>query len=839
MQSMWTAGLLVTIVSSATVYAGPGEALAEPGEALAEDGAHERVRVMNTLDRFRLRSQDGEPFGSQDLEGKVWIATFIFTRCAATCPAQTAAFKRLQTELSQHPSGKDVHLISITVDPQNDKAAVLREYANEVGADTSSWTFLTGKRPDIVELCEKGFKLPLAKAEGDAPIVHSQNFVLVDRARRIRGHYDGLNEDALDQLRKDLEGVLIDPPGPATMTRRDYFDYKNPGPVVHVPSEIEDVPWMGERAEAQAATLDRFKVYNDFSFTDRLPDSGITFVNRVVDDATKDYKAVHYDHGNGMAVADVDGDGLHDVYFVTQLGANHLYKNVGGGKFQDMTEAAGVGLGERVSVSASFADVDNDGDADLYVTTVRFGNVLFENDGKGHFTDITEASGLGHVGHCSSAVFFDYDRDGLLDVLVTIVGIYTTDEVGRGGYYVGHPDAFTGQLKPERFKRSLLFHNEGDKKFVDVTKQTGLIDKSWTGSASPIDLNEDGWQDLYLLNMQGHDEYWENVGGKSFVNKGREVFPKTPWGSMGIKVFDFDNDGRMDIYVTDMHTDMIDDTLRARRNWFAEKMKMTDMFPKPVLNTDGKHILGNAFFHNRGGGNFREVSEEVGAENYWPWGLSVGDLNADGWEDAVVISSMNYPFRYAINSVLLNNAGEEFLDSEFILGVEPRRDGRSSAYWFSLDCSGADKDHPACGKKRKGEIDIWAALGSRSSAVFDIDLDGDLDILTNDFNSEPMVLMSDLSERKPDLRYLLVDLVGSKSNRNGLGARVQVKVGERTLTKVQDGQSGYMSQSVYPLYFGLADAKTVDEISVTWPSGGVQVLTGPIEAGQVVTVGEE
>ena len=116
----------------------------------------------------------------------------------------------------------------------------------------------------------------------------------------------------------------------------------------------------------------------------------------------KTYKAAHYDHGNGIAVADVDGDGLLDIYFVNQVGGNQLWRNIGGGKFEDITAAAGVAVPDKVSVSASFADIDNDGDADLYVTTVRGGNVLFENDGHGRFRDISAASGLNYVGHSSA-----------------------------------------------------------------------------------------------------------------------------------------------------------------------------------------------------------------------------------------------------------------------------------------------------------------------------------------------------------------------------------------------------------------------------------------------------
>ena len=386
-------------------------------------------------------------------------------------------------------------------------------------------------------------------------------------------------------------------------------------------------------------------------------------------------------HGNGVSVADVDGDGLYDIYFVTQLGSNQLWKNAGGGRFEEITESAGVGLADRVAVTASFADLDNDGDPDLYVTTVRHGNVLFENDGTGTFEDITEPSGLGYRGHSSSAVFFDYDRDGLLDLYLTNVGQYTTDEIGEGDYYVGMTDAFLGQLYPERFELSILFRNVGDLRFENTSVSMGITDASWTGAASPMDVNDDGWLDLYVLSMQGHDNYYENVEGNRFVRKSREVFPQTSWGAMGIKTLDFDNDGHMDIFITDMHTDMIDGVKDLRRHWYAEKMKMTERHSPDYLMSDGNHVLGNAFFHNQGDGTFREISDEINAENYWPWGLSVGDLNADGWEDAFLASSMNFPWRYGVNSVFLNNRGEKFLDSEFILGVEPRREGRFSSHW--------------------------------------------------------------------------------------------------------------------------------------------------------------
>ncbi|MEE2636338.1 MAG: CRTAC1 family protein [Acidobacteriota bacterium] len=603
---------------------------------------------------------------------------------------------------------------------------------------------------------------------------------------------------------------------------------QQPPESIPIPPILLDESWVDARRATQLATTGEFDVFHDFRFTDQVGDSGITFEHRIVADAGKTYKAVHYDHGNGVAVADVDGDGLDDLYFVTQVGANGLWRNLGDGQFEDVTERARVGVAGRIGVTASFADIDNDGDPDLYVTTVRGGNVLFENTGDGTYRDISATSGLGYVGHSSGAVFFDYNRDGRLDLFLTNVGQYTTDEIGGDGYqyYVGiDPDAFQGHLNPERTEQSILFRNEGDNRFVDVSAEAGLQDGRWSGDASPIDVNEDGWIDLYVLSMQGDDEYYENVGGTRFVARGRELFPRTSWGAMGIQVLDFNNDGRLDIYITDMHSDM------------SQEVGPTEEKRKAIMIWDfvgdgSTSLWGNAFFLNLGSGQFREVSDEIGAENYWPWGPSAGDLNADGYEDVFVASSMNFPFRYGVNSVLLNNAGERFLDAEFILGVEPR-DGGLTIPWFEL---GAEDRLPGfTGTPR--DVIIRAARGSRSAVIFDLDDDGDLDIVTNEFNAAPMVLVSNLAEQT-GVRYLKIQLTGTTSNRSGFGAIVRVTAGGRTYTQLNDGKSGYLSQSSYPLYFGLGAADAVESIAVEWPSGTEQTVSGPIAVNTRIEITE-
>ena len=198
--------------------------------------------------------------------------------------------------------------------------------------------------------------------------------------------------------------------------------------------------------------------------------------------------------------------------------------------------------------------------------------------------------------------------------------------------------------------------------------------------------------------------------------------------------------------------------------------------------------------------------------------MSSGDLNADGWQDVFVASSMNYPFRYGVNTVLLNDRGRGFLDSEFVLGVEPRREGRTAQPWFALDCDEADTGHKHC-EGQEGGLLVYGALGTRSSALFDVEGDGDLDIVTNEFNGVPQVLLSDLSQRRAGLRYVEVVLVGKSSNRDGLGAVVAVEANGQVYTQVQDGQSGYLSQSACGLYFGWGRQRRWNRLTVRWPSG--------------------
>lgn len=448
---------------------------------------------------------------------------------------------------------------------------------------------------------------------------------------------------------------------------------------------------LESRRKQQVAAAQKYQAFHGFKFTDRISESGITFAHQIVDDAGKEYKAAHYDHGNGLAVADVDGDGMVDIYFTTQLGANQLWRNLGGGKFQD------------------------------------------------------------------------------------------------------------------------------------VSKEMNLRDGSWSGDATFADLNQDRFPDLYVVNMQGDNHYYENQGDKGFIDKTAAYFPKTPWGAMGVKFFDFNQDGLMDVYITDMHSDMTKGQTVEALNFRIEMEKTKSeafcsvQWTEAYLQGSTNNIFGNAFYQNLGGGKFAEVSDRLGVETYWPWGVSVGDLNADGFEDIFVASGMGYPFRYGINPVLMNEGGKGFFGSEFLVGVEPRGDRRTEKPWFTLDCDGADKQHPECAGK-SGKTVITGTLSTRSSAFFDLDNDGDLDVVTNEFNDRPQLLVSNLTEAKR-VRSLKIKLKGVRSNRDGLGATVIVRAGGKRLTQFHDGKSGYLSKSSMPLYFGLGEATGVESVEVLWPSG--------------------
>ena len=530
-----------------------------------------------------------------------------------------------------------------------------------------------------------------------------------------------------------------------------------------------------------------------------------------------------YDHGSGLAVGDYDNDGREDIYFLNQLGPNALYRNVGDGSFVDVTAKAGVAIGNRISVGATFADYDNDGWADLFVTTTRGGNVLFHNRGDGTFQDVTAAAGLSHVGHSQTPVFFDYDNDGYLDLFLTNTAHWTTDVFDSAtGYFEGKPDL--GSLLTSAKESNILYHNNGDGTFTDVTDRAGLRGRGWAGDVAVFDYDEDGFLDLFVPSMVGRGQLYRNTGHGTFRDVTAETLGRTPYGAVGCKVFDYDGDGRLDLFVVDMHSDMwmgvdaghvsLDVARRVQHRRFRTPKGPTineeapgliqiqrAMFARQGEDFDAL-LFGNGLYRNLGHGKFTETAVVAGLETLWPWGVATGDFDNDGHEDVFIPSGMGYPYYYWPNQLMMNNGDGTFHDRAADFGVEPPR-------------GGIYLEERVAGRQ--------ATRSSRAAVVADFDGDGRLEIVTNNFNDRPNYF----ANRFPRRNYVELRLTGTQSNRDAIGAVVRLWIGKTVMVRQVNPAGGYLSHSSRVVHFGLGDHTKVDRIEIRWPRGIVKWLDHP------------
>ena len=551
-------------------------------------------------------------------------------------------------------------------------------------------------------------------------------------------------------------------------------------------------------------------------FRDAAKESGLDFrMTFLPGEQGEAFKVNLYDHGCGLAVADYDGDGHDDVLMLNQLGANALYRNRGDGTFERVTdEADPLALTDRICVGAAFGDYDNDGDQDLYITSTRGGNVLFENE-KGRFRDVT---GVACIAHSQTPAFFDYDGDGDLDLFVTNSARWTDDEFDEElRYYRGTPDVMQRFYERER-EKNVLFRNEGHGKFSNATAEAGLAGNGWSGDVSVFDYDEDGDPDLLVTNMFGMSQLYENDGRGHFADVTRQALHRISMGTIGSKAFDFNNDGRLDLFLADMHSDM---WIGFDERWRVDAAKKYRRRSGPQAETDPavaasekqisdeigvdyeSLLFGNTLFRNEGGGRFTEISDTAKMETFWPWGVAVGDFDNDGYVDVFLPAGMGYPYFYWPSSLMMNGGDGRFTDRAKTEGIDPPPGGLFQA-------------------QQIGERD--APRSSRCAATADFDGDGRLDLVVNNFNDQAYYFKNQFPRR----HYIAFRLRGTQSNRDAIGTVVKLHVGQDVLVRQVDCAGGYLSQSSKTLHFGLGDTDRIDRVEVRWPSGLRQSL-GPLE----------
>jgi hypothetical protein len=553
-------------------------------------------------------------------------------------------------------------------------------------------------------------------------------------------------------------------------------------------------------------------------FREAASESGIAFrTHYLAGEQGANFKINLYDHGSGLAVGDYDGDGRDDIYFVNQLGPNALYRNKGDGTFEDVTEQAGVGVGDRICVSATFADYDNDGHQDLFVTSTRGGNILFRNLGNGKFKDVTKEAGLTHVGHSQAAAFFDFDNDGYLDLLVIQTAQWTTNTYDSAAkHYAGKSTLFETASSPKEF--NTLYRNNRDGTFTDVTAKAGLKGRGWGADVAVFDYDGDGHLDVLVTNMFGPSQLYRNNGNGTFTEVTMDVLGRTPAGGMGAKVFDFNNDGKLDLYIVDMHSDMWTpfeyNPASIQEDKKYQHMTVPDQNATPQALQDEKVFadliqlpyekvaFGNTFHKNVGKGKFEEISDRARLETYWPWGIAAGDFDNDGYVDAFLPSGMGYPWFYWPNRLLMNNGDGTFTERSGQEGIEP-------------PVRGIYHDYRLGGKK--------VPRSSRSAATADFDGDGRLELVVNNFNDAPYYFKN----QSPQKNYVAFRLRGTKSNRDAIGALVTLHLGEEVMVRQVDPAGGYLAQSSKTVHFGLGDRAKIDRAEIRWPSGIRQVIDNP------------
>jgi len=571
----------------------------------------------------------------------------------------------------------------------------------------------------------------------------------------------------------------------------------------------------------------------------RLPAShtGIGFENRIeYTEDTNVFTYRNYHNGGGVAIGDLNGDGRQDLYFTANQGDNRLYLNEGDWWFRDVTDAAGV-AGERAwSTGVALADVNGDGRLDIYVTNSGAisgddrKNELFINqgndeDGVPQFEEQAEAYGLAHEGYSTHASFFDYDRDGDLDLYLVNNAFTPISKFNLRENLRGERDELGGDK---------LFENRNGT-FVDVTEEAGIYSSEigFGLGVSVGDFNRDGWPDIYVSNdFFERDYFYINNQDDTF----REVLPEqmrhSSLSSMGADVGDLNNDGWPDLFVTDMlpESDERLKTTTAFKSW--------DEYQGMVRNGYYHQLLRNTLQLNNGNGTFSDVAPMTGVDaTDWSWGALMADFNLDGHKDIFVA-----------NGVYKDVTNQDFLDSlatqqtarrmkergraEFLNLIEAIPSNRISNYAFRNEM-GSDSTAGLSFENVAAEWGLDAPSFSNGSAYGDLDNDGDLDLVVNNLNMGSFVYRNEADSLR-DGRSLQLVLEGEGDNPFGVGTQVTVEADGRTIYQEQMPVRGFQSTVGHRLTIGVGPVDTLDQVTVVWPDGHVHRLRD-VAAGQTLT----
>jgi hypothetical protein len=491
--------------------------------------------------------------------------------------------------------------------------------------------------------------------------------------------------------------------------------------------------------------------------------------------------------GSGVAIGDYDGDGRPDIFVVNKTGKCQLFRNLGGYKFEDVTDKAGItGTEGAWNGGATFVDINNDGLLDIYLCRFNAPNLLFINQGDGTFKEMAHAYGLDVVDASVQASFCDYDRDGWLDVFI----VTNLLDIARNPY--GEKD--------------YLFHNNRNGTFTDVTARVGISGVAQGHSATWWDYDNDGWPDLYVANDFGTpDKLYRNNRDGTFTDVIDSVVPHTSFSSMGSDTGDVMNDGRIDLLVADMARTTHQEDQRTEASSRSKTRDVPDGSP-----TAPKYQF-SALFINTGTGRCLEAAKLAGiAATDWTWSVRFEDLDNDGRQDLFVTNGMN---REQNNVDILNRqmSAETTAERARIMHDSPVLASTHLAFRNMGDLR-FESVGAKWGLDQRG-VSFGAATGDLSG-------DGNLDIVYSNYQGGVTILRNDCDSG----HVVNVDLRGSASNRYGVGSVVRVESDLGVQVRQLWLAHGYMSSSEPMLHFGLGKDTLIRRMTVTWPSGRVQVF---------------